>query len=303
MSGYNISLVEELAELRLGDGRVYVDLETTGLDSFSDKITLVQVLSGKDVSLYRGNDFEPLKDILEDDKVVKVFQNAKFDLLMLKAVYPGLRPVNLFDTFLAESVIDPTASRRKATNLQALAWKYLRVWMPKGLRSSFDGDELTEGQIQYAALDVIVLEGIMKAQVKRLAELGLVETARLEFAIVPALVDIERKGMCLDLKRLREMKPVLDLKARELEEKLNALAGREVNWRSPQQVVSALRAGGYKVESSSAKGTQEARRSVGRRSQGVSKDRQAALLFRGQLAGACQCSDRQNPPQFQPARY
>jgi DNA polymerase-1 len=126
--------------------------------------------------------------------------------------------------------------------------------MPKEIGKSFKlGSEPTEEQIEYAALDVAVLKEIMGFQVERLKQLDLVKTAQLEFAIVPALVDIERRGVLIDWNRLEELRPLFETEVQELQKQLVELAGRDINWNSPPQVVRVLNELGFKTDSSSKK--------------------------------------------------
>lgn len=252
--------LEEIAEYQQENNfnRIIIDTETEGLDFFNDLIVMIQILIGDQIFLYRvgvrgvqGVRFDPLQGLLEDNAIVKVFQNAKFDVCMLKQIMPELEIKNIFDTKLAESVIDPT---KKRCSLQELSWQYLNIWMPKEIGKSFKlGSELTEEQIEYAALDVAVLKEIMGFQVERLQQLELVKTARLEFAIIPALVDIERKGMLIGWNKLGELNSVVEAEAQELQKELVEMAKHDINWNSPKQTVEVLNKLGFKTKSSSKK--------------------------------------------------
>ena len=61
---------------------VGVDIETTGLDCFKDRIRLIAVY-GDDFS-YVGDKLQEVEDILSDSTVLKVFHNALFDVSFLK---------------------------------------------------------------------------------------------------------------------------------------------------------------------------------------------------------------------------
>ena len=79
---------------------------------------------------------------------------------------------------------------------------------------------MTREQVQYAALDVKVLEPIFRAQKAKLKDQGLVQTALLEFSIVPATAQIELNGMLVNLEKLEILKAMLTSRIAYLEEDL-----------------------------------------------------------------------------------
>ena len=136
----------------------------------------------------------------------------------------------------------------KELSLKKLTKKYLGIELDKSLRETFEkGQELTEEQINYAAMDVKVLEGIFEQQKEKLADQGLVETALLEFSIVPAVAQIELNGMLIDEKKLELLEATLTSRIAYLEEQLKKHA--DINFRSPVQVKEKLQKLGFKVES------------------------------------------------------
>jgi DNA polymerase-1 len=225
--------------------RIFIDTETTGLDPFKDELVLIQVMAGGQVFF-----LEPDSDItglMADTKITKVFQNAKFDIKFLLC-----HPTPLFDTYLAERMLTAGVTPLKELSLKDLTKKYCGIELDKSMRTTFKkGAELTPEQIKYAAMDVKVLEPIYEAQKRKLKEKDLVDTALLEFSIVPAVADIELAGMAVDLKKLEIMKTELGSRIALIEEQLRRHA--DINPRSPKQVKRALHSLGFKVENTQAK--------------------------------------------------
>lgn len=234
--------------------KVYLDTETTGLDPHSAKLILLQIMAGDKVfviDVQRTGPAHPgfsiLRRILEDKAILKIGHNLKFDIKFLKRhLFPDLTVRNLFDTYLAESLLTAGLSDKGDLSLKALAKKYLGLELDKSQQNSFSGDEISASQLDYAVNDVKVLEPIFRQQSEKLLKHGLANVALLEFAIVPAVTDMELAGILLDTGKLKVMENQLKAELTELERQLHELAGRKehtlfgdlpkVNFRSPVQV-------------------------------------------------------------------
>lgn len=247
--------------------KVFIDCETSGLDPFSAELVLIQVLAGTKIFLidvgaiptdqrktfyYRG-----LLRILEDNTILKVFHNGLFDLKFLKYHAfnnNGVQFINLFDTMLAEQLLTAGISKRGDHSLQSLCQKYLHIDLDKGLQTSFKPGQLfTEDQIQYAANDVKHLETIFRIQANAIAKEGLTDTALLEFAITPAIANIELAGVHLDIGKLEMLKVGLPIEKSRIEQELNDIIKvaenvnkgktfneKAINFNSPVQVKQIL---------------------------------------------------------------
>jgi DNA polymerase-1 len=251
----------ELNQFVLENGitKLFIDTETTGLDPHSDELALIQVMAGDQVFFLDPD--QDLRPLLEDEKILKVFHNAKFDLQFLRSDCK-----NIFDTYLTERLLTAGITPLRELGLQNLAKKYLDIELDKSLRTSFSpGQELTPEQVQYAALDVKVLEPIFRAQKKKLKGQGLVKTALLEFSIIAATAKIELNGTLVDLDKLEVLKTTLTSRIAYLEEELRnqvkdlelsdqkELFDNGINFRSPDQVKRVLQALGFEVESTGIK--------------------------------------------------
>jgi ribonuclease D len=82
--------------------KIYLDTETNGLDPYTNDLILIQFYTGSKVFLIDvgriGTNhhalpyYHGLKRIMESGRVLKVFQNAKFDLKFLNHHLFGMAP-------------------------------------------------------------------------------------------------------------------------------------------------------------------------------------------------------------------
>jgi DNA polymerase-1 len=199
-------LAEVVAALS-GEPIVAVDTEATGLDPFVDNtLLLVQVATPDRAYLIdaRKVDPRPLRRILEDDRTLKLMQNAKFDYKMLRSQV-GIATRRMYDTMLAERVL--TAGIGRSIGLAALAQKYAGITLDKSVRSSFVGKsgEFSEEQLRYAARDALVLFTIYKQQRDALRRESMVNIATLEFKTLIAVGEMELAGCLIDKDRWRKI--------------------------------------------------------------------------------------------------
>jgi len=242
-----------------------IDLEGTSLDPHNTTILLVQIGTPEKAYVFDARKVEltPLKEILSDEKILKIAQNAKFDYSHLKA-NTGIEIVNIFDTMLAERIL--TMGIRRENSLRAIAQKYLGLELAKETRETFANHtkEFTKKQLDYAASDVLVLFPIYNAQKEALKKEGLEKIANLEFKLVPAVAEMELKGFLIDVVRWRQVLADYEKKAKEvaqtIQEELRPyfkhtqtdLFGNKadvVNLNSPSQVLDAFRKVGLDLPS------------------------------------------------------
>ena len=188
---------------------VGLDTEGSKLDPLTTKLLLLQIATKDKSYVFDCSkvDISQLKILLEAERPLKIIQNAKFDYSILKA-QTGITLGNLFDTMLAERIITCGISRE--TSLKALAEKYLGMKIDKTIREDFyqPGSPVLKGiftqkQLEYAARDAWILIKIFEKQYKQLTEEGLINTAKLEFAVVPVVAEMELKGSLIDTKKWR----------------------------------------------------------------------------------------------------
>ncbi|HEX6970983.1 MAG TPA: DNA polymerase [Limnochordia bacterium] len=189
-------LEQALAELAKAQV-IGIDTETTGLDPLADDILLIQLHARGRTYVVdaRSTPLEPLRRFAAEVDPLWVLQNAKFDCAMLEQ-HGGIHLRRLYDVMLAERLL--TAGISREISLAALASKYLGIALDKSIRTTFDGRGFSREQLEYAARDAAVLLPIFERQWPRLQREGLIETAKLEFQTVHAVVHMELAGCKID---------------------------------------------------------------------------------------------------------
>ncbi len=239
-----------------------LDSEGTSLDPLTSRLLLFQIAT-KDKAFVidcTKVSLDPLKPLLEADRPLKIAQNAKYDYGILKA-QAGITLGRLYDTMLAERLI--TCGLSRDISLKALADKYLSFKLDKTIRESFydPGNpaltgKFTKAQLEYAARDAQILFEIFQKQTKSLQEDDLVETAKLEFSVVPVVAEMELRGSLIDQEKwrahIKELVEKRDAVNKEIQDELRHLTdysqvdlfgnvSDSINLDSPLQLLEAFK--------------------------------------------------------------
>jgi len=199
-----------VAEMLARETVVGIDTETTGLDPYSAELLLLQIATADKVYVVDCKRIPPLalKPFLENPRVLKVAQNAKFEYEMLRQ-QTGITLCGMFDTMLAERLL--TAGISREISLKAIAQKYIGAYLDKSVRESFyklaaNGDAyLAPEQLHYAARDAFIMMPIWRDQVKALKKENLEQVADIEFRCIAAVGDMELAGVRIDEGRWRKI--------------------------------------------------------------------------------------------------
>ncbi|MDP8970436.1 MAG: DNA polymerase, partial [Actinomycetota bacterium] len=241
---------------------VAVDTETSGWDPYRDRLLLVQLSAGPDhpVLVLDAQRVDPqvLRPLLADDAVLKVFHHGSFDLRFLARA--GLRPRRLADTMLAQQLLDGGAPTAGSVGLAELAAFRLGLRLDKSVRETFGRGPLTEAQLRYAADDAAATWAVFDQQRRELVGQHLVQVARLEFAALPVLADLQLRGVAFDATRWQSLVGALEQDLPALDERVQRLLVTDssprdlfgpvaVNLDSPEQVREALARLGIDVAS------------------------------------------------------
>ncbi|MDP2720690.1 MAG: DNA polymerase [bacterium] len=257
----NQDLTRVLGEIEK-ESIISVDTEGSAYNPYEAKLLLLQIATKDNAFVIDCGqvDISPLKPVLEANRPIKIIQNAKYDYSLLK-VQAGITLGNLFDTMLAERILTCGISRE--ISLKTLAEKYLGQKIDKSIREDFSNPrnpalrgKFTKVQLDYAASDAIVLREIFEQQYRQLRGEGLIETAKLEFATVPAVAEMEIRGSLIDKEKWRshisELGKKRDQINKEIQDDIRHLApytqvdlfGKEsdtVNLDSPLQLLGVFK--------------------------------------------------------------
>jgi ribonuclease D len=226
--------LETIAEART----LALDTEGASFHRFVDRIYLLQ-LSTRDKTAI----IDPLPigtparlgRLLESPDVEVVFHDADYDLRLLQQDY-GWHVRRIFDTRIAAQILG-----LRAFGLAALLERYFGVKLDKKhQRADWSMRPLSQGMLDYAAQDTIHLLELRDRLESDLDQIGRLEWAREEFALLegtrwgdedPANAFLRIKG-ARDLSRrelavLRELGPWRDAIARELDRATFRVIGNE----------------------------------------------------------------------------
>ena len=220
-----------------------IDAELVGL-SFAVKefeAYYVPVPAKREEALKIINIFKPL---YEDTKILKVGQNLKYDLEVLRNYNVQLQGL-MWDTMIAHYLIQPELRH----NMDYMAEIYLRYKTihideligPKGKNQLSMRDLSPTLVYEYACEDADIT---LQLKSKLEPELKKYECERLfydiEMPLMPVLAEMEMNGVCLDTESLKETSTILTNRLREIEHRIYELAGKSFNIASPKQVGTIL---------------------------------------------------------------
>ena len=220
-----------------------IEAELVGL-SFSveeHKAFYVPISANREEALRIVNIFKPL---LEDPKILKIGQNLKYDLEVLRNYNIRLQGP-MWDTMIAHYLIQPELHH----NMDYMAEIYLNYRTvhideligPKGKKQKSMRDLFPTDVYEYACEDADIT---LQLKNKLETELKAHECERLfydiEMPLMPVLAEMEINGVCLDTEALKETSKVLSDRMIELETRIYKLAGQSFNIASPKQVGEIL---------------------------------------------------------------
>lgn len=188
--------IDDLPDDFVPNDVVAVDTETMGLDHARDRLCLVQLSNGDGkaeiVQLKSNSTSAPnLVKILTDEKVVKLFHFARFDLAALMNRL-GVMASPVYCTKIASRL---TRTYTNQHGLKALLLDCLELELSKERQSSDWGAEsLTDEQLVYAASDVLHLHHVKQVLDQRLAREDREDLAKACFEFLPTRARLDLEG-------------------------------------------------------------------------------------------------------------
>jgi len=245
--------IKQLAEKLAKQKIISFDTETTGIDAnqaelvglaFSiepNKGYYVPIAEDKTEAQKRIEIFKP---ILEDENILKIGQNIKYDILMMRWAGVDVKG-QLFDTMIAHYLLEPDL-RHKLDYISAALLNYKMVPIEaligkKGKNQLSMRDLDPEKISDYAAEDADIT-----LQVKAILDEDLKEQElkdlylKVEEPLINVLSEIEYNGVRIDGDFLNNYSKELELKIAEEEKGIYEMAGTQFNIASPKQVGQVL---------------------------------------------------------------
>ncbi|MBY6127110.1 DNA polymerase I [Qipengyuania aquimaris] len=260
--------LEEWIERAHATRLVAVDTETDSLDSIKARLVGVSLALGPNDACYiplghGGSDMfaekpeqvdkaealAALKPLLEDDAVLKVFQNGKYDLNVLAREDIMVAPID--DTMIISFALD--AGRGEAGiggghGMDELAQRHLghtclsyKEVCGTGKKAIPFGEVPLDKATEYAAEDADVTWRLHAHLKPRLAtEGGTKIYERVDRPLVPVVAGMERHGIKVDRTRLAKLSEEFATETSRLEGEIHEIAGQEFTVGSPKQLGEIL---------------------------------------------------------------
>jgi DNA polymerase-1 len=243
------NLVKKIKELKA----FCFDTETTGIDVINARLLGISIsfkaheayyISFDERDLNLGVKINLLKSILEDKAILKIGQNLKFDIRMLKKYGVEVKG-EIFDTMVAHYLIQP----EQRHNLNALSEQYLN-YTPVSIESLIGKKGKNQGNMENVALEKVVdyaaedadltwqLFEILKPELEKEDLSKLAE--EIEMPLVYVLADMEQAGVKIDTEILKIAEKELVEDIIGIEKSIFDLAGVEFNIASPKQLGEIL---------------------------------------------------------------
>ena len=220
-----------------------IDAELVGL-SFSvaeHEAYYVAVPSNQNEAQAMVNIFKPL---YENEDIVKVGQNIKYDYMVLRRYGIDLQGP-MFDTMLAHYIVQPELRHNMDYMAETLLnYKTIHIDELIGQKGKNQKSmrDLSPAEIcDYAAEDADItlqLKNVLEPQLKEVGGERLFYD--IEMPLVKVLADMELNGVCLDTESLSETRRVFTERMQAYEHHAYELAGEEFNISSPKQVGDIL---------------------------------------------------------------
>ncbi len=243
--------LRKLVEQLQGYDEICFDTETTGLDLFNNRIVGLSFAVEPHKAWYIS--FTPdttaefaaiIKPLFENESIVKIGQNMKFDIMVLRQLGICLKGRKI-DTMLLHYLLDAEARH----NMNYLSERYLR-YSPIAIESLIGKGthQLTMDMVsvelvkEYAAEDADITLQIKQALWPMIVEQQLTELyEKIEEPMIDVLADMELAGVKVDVEQLKEYGTELNHLLQSLEAEIRAIADEpQLNINSARQLGEVL---------------------------------------------------------------
>ena len=245
-----------------GGGVLSFDTETTSVESMEAELVGIALSNAADSAVYlptplpdgtpTAEAVEAVREGLEDEALLKVGHNVKYDLVVMARHGVRVRGP-IFDTMVAHYLLNPEASH-KLDDVASFHLNYrpqpITDLIGTGKNAITMRDVPVEDVGPYACEDADVALRLVPVLREKLREMDadepggggrLLEIAEtMEFPLVPVLADMEMAGVKIDERVLADIRVGLDATLERLEAAIYGLAGRTFLIGSTKQIGEVL---------------------------------------------------------------
>jgi len=245
--------IEELVSYLSLQDELCFDTETTSVNAMEAELVGISFsyLSGEAYYIPLPSDrtetleiLNLLKPVFDNEKILKIGQNIKYDILVLKNYDIEVKG-GLYDTMLAHYLIEPEGKHSMDwLSEHYLNYKPVSITELIGKRGKNQGnmrdveeDEVTE----YASEDADITLQLKEKLDPLLKESDLEKLFyEVENPLINVLAEMEFEGVRIDIESLAEMSLLLEKESKEIENRVYELAGVRFNLASPKQLGDVL---------------------------------------------------------------
>ena len=240
--------IDALVGILQGAKEVCLDTETTSTDPIQARLVGLSFSIQEGQAWYVpvfGNQeaVERFRPVYENPNIIKVGQNLKYDLQVLQNHGIELQG-RMFDTMIAHYLLHPEMRH----GMDYLAEAYLHYQtihidelIGTGKKQKSMADLSPEEVYAYACEDADITLRLKNLFAPELEKEGLEDLFwQIEMPLMPVLAYMERNGVCIDTKGLKETSILYSDEMQRIEEEIYQLAGVHFNIASPKQVGEIL---------------------------------------------------------------
>ena len=245
--------IDDLVAELLKQTEICFDTETSSLDYFSLSIVGLSFSfnSGTGYYIPCPEDYDKaraichkFKPVLEHDSILKIGQNLKFDMLVLKRYGVEVK-APLYDTMIAHYLVEPDMKH----GMDYLSETYLgytpvhieELIGKKGKNQGSMRDVPIDKIAEYAAEDADItfqLKHVLAPMVEKHEVTGVLKD--IELPLIPVLADMEYEGVKIDVDYLNAYSKELEQDMLMYRSAIFEIAGLEFNLDSPRQMGDVL---------------------------------------------------------------
>ena len=244
--------IKALVELLSKEKQFVFDTETTHLDVYSAELVGLSFAIKAHEAWYLTmpanreecqKKLELLRPLFEDENILKIGQNLKYDHSML-AQYGINVKGKLFDTMLAHYLLEPE-QRHNMDYLAEVFLNYITIpiedLIGKGRQQKTMREVPVDLVKEYAAEDADITLQLYEKLLPLLKENGVEKLFyEIEMPLVPVLSRMEANGVKIDTENLKQISEEFGNEIHKVEEEIYTLAGMPFNIASPKQLGEIL---------------------------------------------------------------
>lgn len=174
-----------------------------------------------------------IESILEDKDIKKIFQNGTFDITFLYSKY-GIKTRNVDDTMVGQAILYPDFP--KGLDFITSIYTDEPYYKDEGKKHFKFGGSSYDFWLYNAKDSAVCYEAIQKIK-KDLNRTGNVFTYEQQVKLIEPLVAMSYRGVNVNLEAREKKSAEFDERIKTLTERLHSIAGYELNFASPKQLM------------------------------------------------------------------